>query len=73
MQKIDPETVAHNIATSFVRQFVKTLKSPDDFDISGPGICNSADIATQVYESVYDIAFERVTRENDDLDQEPDI
>lgn len=72
MQKIDPETVAHNVATTFVRQFVKTLKSPDAFDLDGPGICKSADIATQLYENVYDIAFERVTKENDSLDQEPE-
>lgn len=70
MQKIDATAAAHNVATAFIQQYARTLTSSSAFDLNNPNFYNSANIAAQIYANVYDSVFERITAENNELNED---
>lgn len=62
IQKIDPKTAAHNIATIFSKQYAKNFK---DLSIDSSKINDAAKETSKLYAIVYDEAYEYFSKENE--------
>lgn len=67
IQKIDPETAAHNISTIFSEKYIESLKDPAVLSINDTKISEAATEAAKLYAIVYDAAYEQFTKENEDF------
>lgn len=64
IQKINPETAAHNIATIFSKQYAKRSKDPSILSINSSKINDAAKETSKLYAIVYDEAYGYFSKQN---------
>ena len=65
MQKINPETAAHNIAKIFSKCYIETLKNPLILSVDFNDISAATKKAAELYAIAYDEAYEYFLKQNE--------
>lgn len=65
IQKIDPETAAHNIATIFSKKYIDSQKEASMLSAENSEFYNAIKYAAKLYACAYDESYEFFSKENE--------
>lgn len=65
IQKIDPETAAHNIAAIFSKKYINSQKDTSILSVDSSNFYNAIEYTANLYANAYDEAYGFFSKENE--------